>query len=127
MRAFFLLVLVLVLGCSAESSDGYIVTEFKTDRFNVAPNESLTYDVPPDAVTFRVGGNPGRASSPFVETMWFWLALDGDNLDFFRGDELGAERLREVPVGNASVLHVDNAGGQLVAGAVVWTLELERR
>jgi hypothetical protein len=127
MRAFFLLLLVLVLGCSAESSDAYVVTEFRTDRFNVAPNESRTFDVPAGARTWRVGGNPGRASSPFVETMWFWLAADGDNLDFFRGDELGADRLREVPVGNAELLHVDNAGGAYVAGAVVWTLELERR
>lgn len=126
MRALFFALLVLVVGCSEDAGAGYVVHDFKTDRFNAAPLDSLTLDVPANAVSFRLAGNPNRSASPFVETMWFSLAADGENLDFFRGDELGADRLAEVPVGNAAELYVDNAGGLPVAGAVVWSLEIER-
>jgi hypothetical protein len=115
----------LFAGCTIEAQP-ILVDSSKTERFNAAPLDSFTYDVPKTAVAWRLVGNPDRSSSPFVETMWFSLA-DGDNLDFFHGDELGADRLAQVPVGNAKVLHVDNAGGQLVAGAIVWGLrEAER-
>lgn len=125
-RFFALLALLLVVvGCTSEPA-GYVVHEAKTDRFNIEPNESLEFAVPADAVSWRLGGNPQRSSSPFVDTMWYWLA-DGDNLDFFSGAELGVDRLEPVPVGNARVLHVDNAGGSLVAGAVIWNLEVERQ
>lgn len=124
LRVLLMLVFVLV-GCTV-GGEGYVVHESRTERFNIEPNESLEYEVPADAVSWRLGGNPMRSSSPFVETMWYWLA-DGDNLDFFNGGELGAARLEPVPVGNARMLHVDNAGGQLVAGAVIWNLEIERK
>jgi hypothetical protein len=117
-----LLVALLVAGCSVEP-EGCVVESSQTDRFDMAPLDSLTYDVPEYAVEFRVAGNPNLSASPFVDTMWFSLTDDERNLDFFRGDELGADRLRAVPVGNASELHVDNAGGAYVTGAVVWTLE----
>jgi hypothetical protein len=114
-------ILALALfGCSLEQ--GVVVESSKTERFNIAPLESIVYDVPNGAVDWRLAGNPNRSASPFVETMWYSLA-DGDNIDFFRGDEIYAQRLVAVPVGNAKVLNVDNAGGAPVAGAIVWTIQ----
>lgn len=110
-------------GCSLESQ-GYVVESSKTERFDLAPNDGISYVVPDGAVDWRLAGNPNLGASPFLETMWFsLLSEDGNNIDFFRGDELATQRLAPVPVGNAVALRIDNAGSGYTTGSIVWTIQ----
>ena len=118
-----LLLLLALVGCSVDAQ-GVVVESSETERFDMAPLDALALDVPDGAADWRLAGNPNRSASPFVETMWFSLiAEDGNNIDFFRGDELGAQRTVRVPVGNAFALQIDNAGGAYVTGSIIWTIQ----